>query len=72
LELCEAKGVISVKRTTSLADWFLAAVAAALMLIGALLLFTGPSSAIGFSLIAVGAGLTIMVRVDKRRRHLGT
>jgi hypothetical protein len=73
LELFEAKEVIStMKGTTPLADWLSAAVAVALMLIGAVLLFTGPSAAIGFSLIAVGAALTVMVQVNKRRRHLET
>ena len=60
------------KRTTPLADWLYAAVAVALMLTGAVMLFAGPSSPIAFSLIAVGAALTVVVQVTKRRRHLGT
>jgi uncharacterized membrane protein len=40
------------------------------MLTGAVMLFTGPSSAIAFSLIAVGAALTGIVQAKKRRRLL--
>ena len=59
--------------TTPLAYLALVAVAVALLLTGAVMLFTGPSSAIAFSLIAVGAALTVIAQVDKqRRRHLET
>jgi hypothetical protein len=67
-----AKGVISVKNTTPLAQWLTTALAVVLLLTGAVLLFTGPSSVIGFALIAVGAALVIVAQRDKRRRHLGT
>jgi hypothetical protein len=60
------------KRTTPLGDWLYVVVAVVLLLTGAVMLFTGPSSALGFSLIAVGAALTAIVQTNKRRRHLGT
>jgi len=60
------------KRTTPRGDWLYVVVAVVLLLAGAVMLFTGPSSALAFSLIAVGAALTAIVQTNKRRRHLGT
>jgi len=59
------------KRTTPLADWLYVVVAVTLLITGAVMLFTGPGSALAFSLIAVGAALTAVVQTNKRRRHLG-
>ena len=56
---------------TLLGDLALVAVAVALMLTCAAMIFIGPSSALAFSLITVGIALTVIARVDKRRRHPG-
>jgi len=60
------------KRTTPLADWLYVTVAVAFLLTGAVMLFTGPSSALAFSLIALGAALTAIAQANKRRRHPGS
>jgi sulfite exporter TauE/SafE len=60
------------KRTTPLAGWLYMVVAVVLVLSGVVMLFTGPSSALAFSLVAVGAALTAIVQTNKRRRHQGT
>jgi hypothetical protein len=42
-------------------------VAVVLMLTGAVMLVAGGSGAIGFPLVAIGAALTALVEVEKRR-----
>jgi len=49
------------------ADLGLHLLAAVLMLVGAVLIFTGPSAGLAFSLIGVGAALTAILETEKRR-----
>jgi uncharacterized membrane protein len=48
--------------------YFALLVAVALMLVGAVVIFTGPSAGLAIALIAVGVAITAIVETDKRRR----
>jgi hypothetical protein len=50
-------------------DLILVVVAVALMLGGAVMLFTNISEGIAFPLIAIGIAISIVVRADKLRQH---
>jgi hypothetical protein len=55
------------RRFTPATDVAVCVFAIALMLVGAVMIFTGPNAGIAFALIAIGTSLVAIIEMDKRR-----